>query len=135
MACIDELEKQLFIKLFKWSNKKCKNFNICNVVFFIKKKIKKSTWRYNYFTTLHKTSWWYDLQFLRYRVWQTEIGNYGSFFVLLHPPPSPSLKAKKSKFWKNKKTCRRYHLHTWTKNHGHMMYASWDMECNRHKDK
>ena len=31
----DELEKRLFIKkLLKWANKKCKNFNIFNVVFF-----------------------------------------------------------------------------------------------------
>ena len=35
---IDELEKQLFIKkTVKWANKKCKNFNIYNVVFFQKK--------------------------------------------------------------------------------------------------
>ena len=34
-----ELEKQLFIKkLLKWDNKKCKNFNIYNLVFFLKKK-------------------------------------------------------------------------------------------------
>ena len=38
MAFIDELEKQLFIKkMLNWVNKKCKNFNICNVVFFLKK--------------------------------------------------------------------------------------------------
>ena len=30
-------------------------------------------------------SWWHDLQFLRYRVWRTETGNYGSFFAFLHP--------------------------------------------------
>ena len=35
---IDKLEKQLFIKkTVKWANKKCKNFNIYNVVFFQKK--------------------------------------------------------------------------------------------------
>ena len=34
----DELEKRLFIKkLLKWANKKCKNFNIQNVVFLKKK--------------------------------------------------------------------------------------------------
>ena len=27
---------------------------------------------------VYQKSWWYDLQFLRYRVCQTEIGNYGS---------------------------------------------------------
>ena len=37
LAFIDELEKQLLIKLLKWVNEKGKNFNIYNVVF---KKIK-----------------------------------------------------------------------------------------------
>ena len=38
LAFIDEHEKQLFIKnLLKWVNKKCKNFNIYNVVNFLKK--------------------------------------------------------------------------------------------------
>ena len=46
------------------------------------KKIKKNTWRYHYFTFVYQKSWWYGLQFLRHRVWWTEIGNYGSFFAL-----------------------------------------------------
>ena len=33
-------------------------------------------------------SWWYDLQFLKYRAKQTEIGNFRSFFVL-YPPTNP----------------------------------------------
>ena len=49
------------------------------------KKIKKNTQRYHYFTPAHQKSWWYDLLFLRYRVWQTEIGNFGSVFALLPP--------------------------------------------------
>ena len=36
---------------------------------------------------MYQKSWWYDLQFVRYSVSQTEIVNYGSFFALL--PPSP----------------------------------------------
>ena len=32
---------------------------------------------------MYQKSWWYDLQFLRYRVWQMEIGNYVLFFALL----------------------------------------------------
>ena len=28
---------------------------------------------------MYQKSWWYDPQFLKYRVWQTEISNYGSF--------------------------------------------------------
>ena len=59
LASIDELEKQLFIKkTVKWANKKHKNFNIYNNVFFAK--IKKNTWKntkrislfYNLRTTL-----------------------------------------------------------------------------------
>ena len=84
LAFTDELEKQLSIKkLLKWANKKCKNFHNYNFVFF-KKKIRKNTWRYHYFTPVCQKIW-YDLQLLRYRVWQTEIGHYGPFFALLLP--------------------------------------------------
>ena len=44
----------LLKKLLKWANKKCKNFNIYNVVF--KKKIKKNTSRYHYFTPVYQKS-------------------------------------------------------------------------------
>ena len=53
------------------------------------KKIKKNTWRYHYFIPVYQQSSWYNLQFLRYGVWQTEIGNYGSFFTLLPSPIKP----------------------------------------------
>ena len=46
------------------------------------KKIKKNTWRCHYFANVYQKPWWCNLQFLRYRVWQTEIGNYGSLFNL-----------------------------------------------------
>ena len=50
LAFIKELEKQLFIKkLLKWANKKCKNFNIYNIV-FKKKKERKTP---EYVTILH----------------------------------------------------------------------------------
>ena len=56
---------------------------------------------------MYQQSSWYDLQFLTYRMWQTEIVNYGSFFALL---PSPlKTKKKKSESWKNEKNCSRYH--------------------------
>ena len=41
---------------------------------------------------MYQKSWWYDLQFLKYRIWLTEIGNYGSFFVLLPTPLKTFLK-------------------------------------------
>ena len=84
--------------LLKWANKKCKTFNIYNVV-YIKKKIKRNTRRYHYFTPVYQNSWWYDVQFLRYRVWQTETGNYGSFFALLLSPPKTQ-KIRILKKWK-----------------------------------
>ena len=45
LAFIDELEKKNYLlkKLLKWANKRCKNFNIYNVVFYFSKKIKKNT--------------------------------------------------------------------------------------------
>ena len=62
-------------------------------------------------------------------MWQTEIGNYGSFFVLL---PSPSQKPKKSELLKNeKKNDGDIIIHKCTKNHNHMRYSSWDTEWNR----
>ena len=54
--------------------------------------MKKNTWIYHYFTPVYQKFRWYDLQFLRYTVRQTEIGNYRSFFAFLH---SPSLKTQK----------------------------------------
>ena len=45
--------------------------------------MKKTTWRYHYFTPVYHRYWWYDLHFLRYEAWQTEIDNFGSYFALL----------------------------------------------------
>ena len=94
------------------------------------KKIKKNTWRYNYLTPVYQKSR-YDLQFLRYWAWQSEIGNFESFFALLHP-----WKPEKSEFSKNEKKKKNAGyiiiLHICTKNHNHMMYVSWDIVCNRH---
>ena len=61
------------------------------ILIFTKKK--------DYFTPVYQKSYSYDLQFLRYRMWQNEIGICGSFFALLPPPPPPPkiLKKKKKK--------------------------------------
>ena len=75
-------------------------FNIYKNKKKILKKIKKNTWTYHYFIPVYQQSLWYDLQFLRYREWQTEIGNYGSFFALL---PSPPKNKKNQNFQKWKK--------------------------------
>ena len=57
---------------------------------YLKKKNKEKYLRYHYFTPVYQTSQLYDLQILKYRVWQTEIGNCESFLALL-PPKNPSL--------------------------------------------
>ena len=81
LTFIDELEKQLFKKLSKRAIKNVRILTFTTSYFL--KKIKKNTWRYQYFRPVYQTSWWYDLQFLRYRMWQTKIGNFGSFSTLL----------------------------------------------------
>ena len=86
-------------------------------LFFKKKKRKKNTWRYHYFTPVYQKPGWYHLQFLRYRVWQTETGNHGSFLPFYLP--------------KNQKIGDII-LHKCTINDYHMMYSFWDMKCNRH---
>ena len=67
------------------------------------KKRKKNTWRYYYFTLRTKnpddmiySSW-------NNRVWQTEIGNYGSFFTLLPPPLLKTQQIRNLKKWRKKK--------------------------------
>ena len=40
--------------------------------------------------------------------------------------------SSKSKFWKNEKSSRKcFHLHKCTINDNHMIYGSWDINCNR----
>ena len=99
LAFIDELENQLLIKKpMKWAKKKCKNFNI-NVAFFLKRKTQSEI----YFTHVYLKAWWYDLSFLRIRVWQTKIDNYGSVSALLTPTPFAAKNRKKQNFQKMKK--------------------------------
>ena len=92
-------------------------------------KIKKNTWRYHYFIHVYQHSSWYDLQFLTYRVWQTEICNYGSFFAL---PPKNQKNLNFEKIYKI--TGDIIILHKCTKNHNNMKYSSWDTEWDRHLD-
>ena len=91
--------------------------------------IEKHTLRYD-FTHVYLKSWWYDLQFLRIRAWQTKISNYGSVFVVLIPhPPSPPpltlLKIGKITFWKIKKLLEIHFTHVHQK-HIDMRYGFWD---------
>ena len=52
---------------------------------------------------MYQKSWWYDLSFLTYGVWQTEIGNYGSFFAHLLNLPPPSYKNQRNQDFKKLK--------------------------------
>ena len=93
LAFIDELEKQIFIKKtveLYWKKNEEKHLEISLLHICVPK------------------SWWYDLEFLRYRVWETEIGNYGSFLPLYRPSQKP----QKSEFWKHEKNYKRYHHFT-----------------------
>ena len=69
---------------------------------------------------------WYTVPGIEY---DRQIGNFGSFFVLL-----PPWKLTKSKFWKKRK---KQHLDMSSfykcvpKKYDHMIYVSWDMECNK----
>ena len=102
---------------------------IFTLLYFLKKNKEKHL-EISYFTPVYQKSWWYDLQFLRYRVCETEIGYYKWFFVLLHHLKN----LENHNFEKMKKIASDIIiLHMCTKNHNHMMYASWKMECNRHK--
>ena len=109
----------LLKKLLKWAKKNLRIL-IFTMLYCFFKKIKKNNWRYHHFTPVYQNSWWYDLQFLRYRVWQTEIVNYGSFFPLI----TPSLKSQKIRTLKKwKKVDGDIILHICTKNHNHMRYT------------
>ena len=88
-----------------WSGpkKRCKILTL--MLYFFK--IEKHTLRYD-FAHVYLKSWWYDLQFLRIRVWQTKISNYGSVFVVLiphplSPPPTHPAKNRKNHILKNEK--------------------------------
>ena len=87
-------------------------------------KRKKNTWRYDHFTHVDHKWQSYDvwfLRFLRNRVWQTEHFVILELFLSFYPPhPNNSEK---------KETWRYYHM--CTINNNHMMYGSWEMECDR----
>ena len=113
LAFIDELEKQIIIKkLLKWANKKQNNFNIYNVAFFWKKKIKKNTLRHHY----------QNLDDMIYSSWDIE-QNILKLVILGHFLPFYPLKTPKIKILKNEKICWRYHRFT----HVHQKPQSYDV--------
>ena len=84
-------------------------------------KLKNNTWRHYHFTHLHHQWQSYGVRFLRY------VCHSGLLFPLLHP-----YGPRKSKILKNEKTPEDIIiLQVCVINDSHMMYGSWDMECNR----
>ena len=82
-------------------------------------------WRYHHFKHVYQKPQLYEVQLPRYRVSQTK-----KFIILGHFFPFyPPNNLKNQNFGKNEKSII---LHMCTKNYDHMLYASWDMECNRH---
>ena len=89
------------------------------------KKCKKSHRYYPFKHVYHK---WrsYDVWFLRYKARRTEFFVNLGHFLSFDPPNN--LKILK----KLKKTCRDIIiLHLCTTNENHMMYGSWNLECDR----
>ena len=87
---------------------------------------KKNTCRYHYLQLCTK-----NLNDMIYSSCDC-IDNYGSFFdLLLLPPP---LKNPKNQTFEKMKKIVEYLIisHMCTKNHNHMRYGFWDMECDRH---
>ena len=81
---------------------------------------------------MNQKSWWYDLHVLKYRVWQTQIGNYESFFAFLPPTPTPLKPPKVRNLNKMKKMVGDIIiLPKCTKNHNHTRSSSWDTEWDR----
>ena len=95
---------------------------------FCKKNLEKHLEMSLFYTLVYEKSQWFDLQFLRYRAWQIEIGNFRSLFALSLP-----WKPEKSKVWKNgEKKCWRYHHLTrvYQKSKSYDI-CFWDMQSDR----
>ena len=87
---------------------------------------KKNTWKYYHFTHVHHKWESYDILFLRHRAQQ----KFLSFWVIFCPfNPLTTQKIKIPK--KMTKTPGDIVFHKCTINDNHMMYFSWDTECNR----
>ena len=90
-------------------------------------KIKKIVQRYYHFTHVYYKWQPYDVWFLRYGAWQTKCFVIFDCFLPFHP----SNKLKNQNFEKLKKIPGDIIiLHMCTINDNHMMYGSWDIECN-----
>ena len=93
----------------------------------LKKMKKKNTWRY-YHIQMCTINDSHDAWLLRYGVQQI-----GVFVILDHFLPfSPPNNLKNQNFDKMKKPSGDIILHRYTINDNHVMYCSWDTECDKH---
>ena len=89
---------------------------------------KKKFWRYHFAHVYHKCQS-YDVWFLRYEAWQTELFVILDCFLPFYPPDNQ----KNQNFEKLKKAPGDIIiLHLWTINDNQIMYGSWDIEHDRH---
>ena len=89
--------------------------------------LKKNTWRYYHFTHLHHKWLSYDVWFLRYGARQREFFAILDHFLPFYTPMDP----ENQNFKKMKKTPKDIIISQMCiKNDSHMMYISWDTECN-----
>ena len=88
--------------------------------------IQKNTWTYYHFTNFHHKWQSYNVSFLRHKARQAI---FLSFWTVFYSLP---YKPRKSKFWKNEKTPRRYYQFT----HVYRNWQSYDVwylryQCDR----
>ena len=89
----------------------------------------KNTWRYYPFTHAYHKLRSYDTWFLRYKVQRTEFLSVWAIFLPFDLPNNP----KNQNFKKLKKSPEDIIiLHLRTTNDHHVMYGSWEAECNKH---
>ena len=92
----------------------------------ILKKWKKHCWRYHHFKHVYQKPQSYEVQFLRYGVWQIFFVILDHFLPFYPPPPN---KSENKSF--EKSICRCHILNLCNTNHYHMMYAYSNMESSR----
>ena len=85
--------------------------------------IQKNTWTYYHFTNLHHKWQSYNVSFLRHKARQTIFLSFWIVFCSLPYEP------RKSKFWKNEKTTRRYYHFT----HVYRNWQSYDVWYLRYR--
>ena len=110
----------LLKKLLKWPNKKCKNFNIYNVVFILKNEENHLEISLFYTCVPQILMIWSTFP----EIWSMTDWNW-QFWVVFCPFTTPEI----SEFWKNKKkNCQRCCFAHVYQNHN---YVFWDTEMER----